>query len=301
MLLSGRPGRLQASVSAVADMPQGFAKPPREAGVRCWWWWLNSNVTKEAITRDLQEMKAKGFSGAMIFDAGGANQQGNQQVPPGPLYGSEKWRELYKHALKEAKRLGLILGLSIQSGWNLGGPNVTPEFAAKQLTFSQIQVEGPTQYDRQLPLPENHNNYYKDICVLAYLNNENNAIASKTKRTPIKDLKLKVGTSELGLSAPDCRFLLNDHPSLPGEEDVFVEDVIDISEKTTADGRLIWNVPKGKWTVLRFGYTITDAQVSTYSGQWKGHVVDYLSRDAFDRYWNEVVVQLLVMEKLNIE
>ena len=154
----------------------------------------------------------------MIFDAGGANQQGNQQVPPGPLYGSEKWRELYKHALKEAKRLGLILGLSIQSGWNLGGPNVTPEFAAKQLTFSQIQVEGPTQYDRQLPLPENHNNYYKDICVLAYLNNENNAIASKTKRTPIKDLKLKVGTSELGLSAPDCRFLLNDHPSLPGAQ-----------------------------------------------------------------------------------
>ena len=30
-----------------------FAEPPREVGVRCWWWWLNGNVTKEAITKDL--------------------------------------------------------------------------------------------------------------------------------------------------------------------------------------------------------------------------------------------------------
>ena len=32
----------------------GFANPPQSAGIRCWWWWLNGNVIREAITRDLE-------------------------------------------------------------------------------------------------------------------------------------------------------------------------------------------------------------------------------------------------------
>jgi hypothetical protein len=277
----------QSSKSSIDTLRQGFSQPPRYAGVRCWWWWLNSNVTKEAITRDLEQMKAKGFSGAMIFDAGGANQRGNAQVPDGPTFASPQWRQLYKHALNEGKRLGLELGLSIQSGWNLGGPNVTPDFAAKQITWSEIQIEGPAQYEQKLPLPRNRSNYYKDICVLAY------PTGPETQHKPIQNLELKAGYKELGGSAPDCRFLLNDYPSSPGEQDVLLSYIRDISEKMASDGTLTWSAPEGNWTVLRFGYTITNAEVSTYSADWKGHVIDYLSRGAFDRYWNEVVEPLL--------
>ena len=287
MLASCRAGEMQRSKSDIAALRQGFLQPPRHAGVRCWWWWLNSNVTKEAITRDLEQMKAKDFSGAMIFDAGGANQRGNAQVPDGPRFASPRWRQLYKHALNEGKRLGLELGLSIQSGWNLGGPNVTPDFAAKQLTWSEIRIEGPAQYEQKLPLPKNRSDYYKDIRVLAY------PTGLETKRKPIQNLELKAGYRELGGSAPDCRFLLNGHPSSPGEQDVLLDDVRDISEMMATDGTLKWSVPEGNWTVLRFGYTITNAHVSTYSVDWNGHVIDYLSRDAFDRYWNEVVEPLL--------
>jgi len=287
MLASCRAGEMQRSKSDIAALRQGFLQPPRHAGVRCWWWWLNSNVTKEAITRDLEQMKAKDFSGAMIFDAGGANQRGNAQVPDGPRFASPRWRQLYKHALNEGKRLGLELGLSIQSGWNLGGPNVTPDFAAKQLTWSEIRIEGPAQYEQKLPLPKNRSDYYKDIRVLAY------PTGLETKRKPIQNLELKAGYRELGGSAPDCRFLLNGHPSSPGEQDVLLDDIRDISEMMATDGTLKWSVPEGNWTVLRFGYTITNAHVSTYSVDWNGHVIDYLSRDAFDRYWNEVVEPLL--------
>lgn len=423
-----------SSALFAAGLEDGFHKPPQEAGVRCWWWWLNSNVTKEAITRDLTEMKAKGFSGAMIFDAGGAEQRGNAQVPAGPLYGSEPWRALFKHALKEAERLELTLGLSIQSGWNLGGPNVTPDFAAKQLTWSQTEIAGPAAYRGKLPTGPARDGFYKDIAVLAYRNKDRspakalfeikagssqkdfpvtnvldgsgstfwvsagdqpgqgpspdrpesitvtfgaetelaeiriqgrksygpaavqvvcketnqktqrfslgdgqNALlrfptmkgrtfelifdgaydprfpdaprnvqvatlaladsASRpltlTRTAPIENLQLKSGTRELGGSAPDCRFLLNDSLSTPGEEDVLAENVIDISAKMDADGTLSWDVPAGRWTVLRFGFTTTNAHVSTYSGEWKGRVLDYLSREAFDRYWNEVVVPLI--------
>ncbi len=47
-------------------------------------------------------MKAKGFGGA---------QDGNDKVPHGPTFFSPEWRELYKHTLREANRLGLEMSL----------------------------------------------------------------------------------------------------------------------------------------------------------------------------------------------
>ena len=154
--------------AGLAELERDFLQPPRKAGGRCWWWWLNSNVTKEAITRDLESMHDKGFSGAMIFDAHGGNQRGNANVPNGPMFAGKEWTELYMHALREAKRLDLKIGLSIQSGWNLGGPRVTLDDKAKQITSSEIQVEGPANLRLELPAPRANYDYYRDICVLAY-------------------------------------------------------------------------------------------------------------------------------------
>ena len=44
---------------------------------------------------------------------------------------------------------------------------------------------------------------------------------------------------------------------------------------------------------LRIGYTPTKAHVATSSDNWKGHVLDYLSKDVFDRYWYKTVDPLL--------
>ncbi len=41
---------------------------------------------------------------------------------------------------------------------------------------------------------------------------------------------------------------------------VKMEQVIDISEKMDAEGRLNWDVPDGRWTIMRFGYTTTGAK-----------------------------------------
>src|ERR1017187_6833658 len=124
-------------------LENGWTNPPAGARLRAYWWWLNGNVTRESITRDLEQMKAKGFGGAVIIDAGGADQWGNAQVPHGPTFFTPAWRELYKHALREADRLGLETSLNIQSGWNLGGPMVAPDDAAKKLTWSETRVTGP--------------------------------------------------------------------------------------------------------------------------------------------------------------
>ncbi len=425
---------LLASVELIAagDLAGDFANPPQKAGVRCWWWWLNSNVTKEAITHDLEAMAGKGFSGAMIFDAGTELGWGpDKNVPNGPQFGSEQWTELYLHALREAKRLGLEIGLSIQSGWNLGGPFVTLDDKAKQITASETQVVGPGMVTMDLPVPKSNYDYYRDISVLAYpqngfagqvyqlsasssqpdypVNNINSkefwvssgekpgegptadkpewiefefekpvkvaglkiagrqgygpkvcrveavgsgekteklslkdgenelkfrmlegrqirivfeaaydsrypesarnvqvisahlvssdgkvlTARSDIKKKPIRDLDAKSGTRELGGSAPDSKFLLDDWPAVVGEQDCMLTDIVDITDKLGDDGVLNWEVPEGKWTVLRIGYTPTRAHVATSSDNWKGHVLDYLSKDAFNRYWDRTVKPLL--------
>jgi hypothetical protein len=40
---------------------------------------------------------------------------------------------------------------------------------------------------------------------------------------------------------------------------------------------------------MRIGYTCTGARVSTSTGNWQGLVVDYLSKKAFNYYWDNVV------------
>lgn len=276
------------------NLKENFNSPNANSGPRCWWWWLNSNVTKEAITRDLEAMHDKGFSGAMIFDAGTELNWGPDKNPPnGPMFSSPEWVELYLHALNEAQRLDLEIGLSIQSGWNLGGPGVSLDDKAKQICWSEIQLEGTASIKQKLPVPKSNYDYYRDVCVLAYPNKQDAEDTLGSTRKPISNLKAKTGARELGGSAPDCRFLLNDNPSVEGEQDAKLIEIIDITDKLDEYGILKWDVPAGKWTILRIGYTPTLAHVKTSSDNWKGHVIDYLSKDVFNSYWNDVVDSLL--------
>lgn len=271
-----------------------FANPDISYGVNCWWWWLNGNVTKEAITKDLEAMKSKNFQGAMIFDAGGHNQRGNKDIPAGPLYGSAEWIELFIFALDEAKRLGLEIGFNIQSGWNLGGPRVTPEYAAKQLTYSETKVKGGRKITQTLNFPPNYE-LYRDITVLAF---PAGVAAIATEK--INHLDYKLGFHELGGSAPDTRFLLDNKAQTQNAREenrdiyrVNKEDIIDISSFMNEEGIVEWDAPEGEWNIIRIGYTCTRAHVSTSSKGWQGRVLDYLSKEAFHFYWDDVVKPIL--------
>jgi hypothetical protein len=150
-----------------SDLEAGFHAPPPEVRLHAYWWWLNGNVTAEAITRDLEAMKEKGFGGALITDAGGAEQDGNHQVPHGPDFGSSEWRALFRHSLREAARLNMELALNIQSGWNLGGPSIMPADAAKILCWTETMVSGPGKVTVQLPAPESRHGLLGAVAVVA--------------------------------------------------------------------------------------------------------------------------------------
>jgi len=269
--------------------------PPRDARVRAYWWWLNGNVDKAAITRDLEEMKAKGFGGALLCDADGSSQRGNARAPHGSTFFSPAWRELYKHALREADRLGLEMSLNIQSGWNLGGPMVKPEDAPKKLSWTETRVTGGTDVAVKLAEPARRDNFYRDLFVLSW------PIRSVPKdRQPLQNQRQKALLEPLKpFSAPDCTPLFAEIAASPGEEDAHVSQVIDVTQHfDTTTAMLNWRAPAGEWQVIRFGFTLNDhCRVSTCSEGWDGYALDPFDDGAFIRYWNVVVEPLIADAK----
>lgn len=283
------------------DLDAGWQDPPLAARTRAYWWWLNGNVTSNSITRDLVAMQAKGWGGALLCDAGGAEQNGNDRVPAGPTFFSSEWRALFKHTLAEADRLGLELSLNILSGWNIGGPMVTADDAVKKLTWAETNLNGGSRISLALPRPPVNDNYYRDLYVLAWRNNP----SVPTNRLPLQNLAVKSLRAKLSISGPDGWFIANsapptdpalfaEAPVLPGEEDLRLGDVVNLTDKLTSDGGLNWDAPAGEWQVLRVGCTLADIRhVSTHSDGWRGYALDVLNEAAFKRYWAAVVEPLL--------
>ena len=153
------------------ELHKGFELTPNEARLRCYWWWLNSMATKESITWDLEQMKANGYGGASIVDAGSSDYTVAKKTKAGPVFMSPAWMELYKYAVKEAQRIGIELSVNVQSGWNPGGPTITPELALKKLVYSETKIAGGKQVQVTLPQPE-MKLLYKDILVQAFGNQQ---------------------------------------------------------------------------------------------------------------------------------
>src|SRR5436189_4867987 len=52
-----------------------FQNPPQSAHPRVWWHWMNGNITKDGIRKDLEWMHRAGIGGFQNFDAALATPQ----------------------------------------------------------------------------------------------------------------------------------------------------------------------------------------------------------------------------------
>ena len=162
MFLAMTGGILAAEGGQSTDqIARNFLTPPDSARPWAYWVWLNGNVTKEGITRDMEEMRRQGISGVLVFQAGDPN------TPAGAVFFSPQWNELFLHTLREADRLGMVVAIDLCDGWDSGGPWITKDQANKKLVYSELQVDGAKKLDRLLPLPPVVDDYYHDVAVLA--------------------------------------------------------------------------------------------------------------------------------------
>ena len=105
-------------------------------------------MTRDGMTADLEDMKRSGLGGGIFLEV-------NIGIPVGPVkYMSPQWLSLVGHAVHEAGRLGLGIGLGTGPGWcGTGGPWVTPEHAMQHLVASQTKVKGPSHFEGTLARP----------------------------------------------------------------------------------------------------------------------------------------------------
>ena len=140
-----------ASVAAAPGLDRGFRDPPGEARPLVWWHWMNGNVTKDGIAKDLAWMKRVGIGGMQNFDA---SLDTPQIVEKRLVYMTPEWRDAFRFAASEAQRLDLELAIAASPGWSeTGGPWVPPADGMKKLVWSEQRLVGGKRFVGSLPPP----------------------------------------------------------------------------------------------------------------------------------------------------
>jgi hypothetical protein len=243
------------------DIKSGFLNPPDSARPGVYWYFMDGNLSKEAMTKDLESMKKVGIGNLIFLEV-------NVGIPRGKVdFLSEKWQDLFRHAVREAERLGIAITLGVGPGWSgSGGPWVSGKESMQHLVSSSIQVSGENSKPVILPMPapkppyfgegaftpelkQRWLDYYEDVAVLAF-------------PTPSSDYKI-ADIDEKALyyrapytSAPNVKQFL---PSLanysePAPGTAIAQDkIIDVTRFLKSDSILDWKVPEGNWTIIRLG------------------------------------------------
>ena len=265
-------GLLVCASSVALTLEEGFRTPPDSAKPHTWYHMMNGNVTKEGITCDFEALAKAGIGGVQMFDAGCA-------IPPGPLkFNSDDWFDMFAHAHREAKRLGLEICIPNCSGWSSsGGPWNPPANGMKVIRFTETKVAGPrSRWSATLPRETKDNGFYDDIAVLAY-------------PTPKGKAKLSNLPEKMFYARGNVR-----RDTKPVAKDALVakDAVIDLTSKMKKDGTLEWDVPAGDWTILRIGYICNNRMNHPASEKGKGLEVDKLSASAMDYHFEQYVTRL---------
>ncbi|MGE4285216.1 MAG: glycosyl hydrolase [Phycisphaerae bacterium] len=155
---------LNLAAFSAQTMDEGFASPPDETKPWVYWYWLDGDLSREGITKDLEAMSRAGIGEALI---GHINQQPENS---GVQVLGEDWWQLVDHAVSEGRRLGVDIGMFNSPGWSQsGGPWIEPEDSMQYVVSSEMRIEGPAKITRKLPVPEGA---ISDIAVLAFPAND---------------------------------------------------------------------------------------------------------------------------------
>jgi hypothetical protein len=251
--------------AGVGELDKNFQSPPANTRMWVYWYFMDGMMTREGLTADLEAMHRAGIGGAIFLEV-------NIGLPRGPVeFMSPEWQELLTYAAHEADRLGIELALAAGPGWcGTGGPWVKPEQSMQHLVASQTNLAGPQQFSGLLPKPAPRlpyfgegtltpelkaewQGFFRDVAVLAFPTPGGNARIADADEKALyyrDPFSSKAGVKPF-LPAPA------EFPVLPAGQCIPADAVVDLTAKLSADGRLDWIVPPGRWTVLRFGRTIT--------------------------------------------
>lgn len=74
---------------------------------------------------------------------------------------------------------------------------------------------------------------------------------------------------------------------------ILENSIVDITKSMSPDGTLKWNAPKGRWQIIRFGYTTTGVKVDPASQEGLGLEVDKMDTAALNVHINSYAKKLV--------
>ncbi len=242
-------------------LASGFQTPPDSVRPGVYWYFMDGNMSKDAITADLESMKKVGIGTVLFLEV-------NVGIPRGKVdFLGEEWQTLFTHIVRESERLGITITLGVGPGWTgSGGPWVSGEQSMKHLVFSSVQVSGtdnkPIVLAKPVPmnpyfgeasftpeLKQRWLDYYEDVAVLAFPTPSGNF---KISNITEKALYYREPYSSKAGVKPFLPSFANYGESAKGTA-ISMEEIVDVSSYLKPDGTLEWKVPGGNWTIMRFG------------------------------------------------
>ena len=280
------------------DLWSRFVHPPASARPGVYWYFMDGNLSREGMTRDLESMKAAGIGHVLFLEV-------NVGVPRGPIdFLSEAWQDLYVHAVREAERLGIEVILGSGPGWTgSGGPWVKPEQSMQHLVAAKVEVQGPGRLGTVLPVPPPHppyfgdvparmrplwEGYFKDVAVLAFPT----PAAATIPDLDEKSLVYRAPFSSTPGVKPWLESLAH-YPVGPAGGAIPLGKVIDLTGRMKPDGTLDWKIPNGKWTVMRFVARNNGAITRPAPEPGIGFECDKFDAAALDAHFDQYVGKLL--------
>jgi len=178
----------------VNGLQAGFRQMPDSVKPAVYWYWLNNNISKEGVRKDLQAMADVGIGRAFIGNIGLEKEQlayGHVPVL------SPEWYDITREAIKAGGDYGVNIGLFNSPGWSMsGGPWVGIGQSMRYLASEELTVTRPGLTAIQLPGP--HGVDFPTVRVLAFP-------ASKEK-TPSDWLRPKKVDANFSLTQADNWF-----------------------------------------------------------------------------------------------
>jgi hypothetical protein len=239
-----------------------FKNPPLSARPKALWPWVNGNFSFSQITYELEQAKQKGMGGFDIWDVG-AMVDNNNILPTGPAFLSDESVQGIAFAVKEAERLNMELGLITSSSWNAGGAWIKPEHAAMGLFKKDTVVTGPVLFNSAIPFP----------VVAPGSRDVNYNLVPKNPATGLPVFYKDIAS---------IAYQLNDNGAIGNMKNIIVLS-------NGGNEKLQWQVPTGKWHIVRYVCFPTGQQLATASPASKGFVLDHFSAAAQEANMNYVI------------
>jgi hypothetical protein len=138
--------------ATVDPLEAGFRDPPPEARPSVYFLLLDGYLNRDWVVKELEEYRRLGVTGLTLFDMG-ARGPASARPPAGPQFLSPASVADLAHVIHIAGKLGMKVELSVSSSWDMGASWVTPQDASKTLVHSHLELEGPRDFNGDLPVP----------------------------------------------------------------------------------------------------------------------------------------------------